>query len=66
MSKYSAKDMEAKYPQIDASSRGRVFALAVLSQLHSVVDELSEQLTFERKVNDRVNEIFKGWFHREG
>lgn len=47
-------------------SRELVFLEAKVAMLEKVNKQLTEDLEFERKVNDRVNEIFKGWFHRNG
>lgn len=46
--------------------RRQVYIMARLFEAENLAAELLEQLAFERKVNDKVNEIFKGWFHREG
>ena len=66
MPKYSMQDMKEKYIHFDATPRGQAYGLAVLAELNERLDKLEHELAFERKVNDRVNEIFKGWFHREG
>ena len=46
--------------------RSRLYLLAVIADHRNSIDSLTEKLEFETKVNNRVNEIFKGWFHREG
>lgn len=64
---YSIAAMSERYGEHGSlTPRGHIYLLASLATLHKAVDTLEKELAFERKVNDRVNEIFKGWFHREG
>lgn len=49
-----------------ASDRMKLYIASHIVSLQDALRDSSEKLEFERKVNDRVNEIFKGWFHREG
>lgn len=39
------------------------FTEGLIDGLRARVRYLEKELEFERKVNSRVNEIFKGWFH---
>lgn len=64
---YSIAAMAERYGEYGTlTPRGHIYLLASLATLHESVDTLEKELAFERKVNARVNEIFKGWFHREG
>lgn len=60
----SELEQELGYPINDP--RFHMYLSAKYSELKKHAKKLEEELAFERKVNDRVNEIFKGWFHREG
>lgn len=42
------------------SPRVKMYIAACIAR----TQKLEQDLAFERKVNDRVNEVFKGWFHR--
>lgn len=44
------------------SGRAKIYISARLFQIKQLEDELA----FERKVNSRVTDIFKGWFHHAG
>lgn len=48
------------------SNRSKIYLLALLSATKNESDYWKEKFDYEAKVNNRVNEIFKGWFHREG
>ena len=48
------------------SNRSRLYLLAFLAETQNEADYWKEKFDYEVKVNNRVNEIFKGWFHREG
>lgn len=62
MSKYSMEAMKDKYPDIDGSNRGAMYALAQLSVLHKALDEATAALEIERKVNTKLADVFKDIF----
>lgn len=61
MSKYTMEYVTSKYPHIDGTPRGRVYALGVVADLHKSLDEseyqrqeLQRELYMEREIHRRV------------